>query len=82
MLYITSMHLVNEHGDVFFTLQNAGGFISCPQGYGFHREHVYVFFIYAPKNGPSRNPDNRDGEQLGLIPIYRDHANAFIIGHE
>ena len=33
-------------------------------------------FIYALKRGASQNPDNRDGEQLGLIPIYRDSAQA------
>ena len=32
------------------------------------------FFIYGLKHGASQNPDNRDVEQLGLIPIYRDSA--------
>jgi len=32
------------------------------------------FFIYAFKHRPSQDPDNRDVEQLGLIPIYRDSA--------
>jgi len=34
------------------------------------REHGYVFFYLCPKHGASQDPD------------YRDHANAFIIGHE
>jgi len=32
------------------------------------------FFIYALKHGASQDPDNRDVEQLDLIPIYRDSA--------
>jgi len=32
------------------------------------------FFIYALEHGASQDPDNRDVEQLGLIPIYRDSA--------
>jgi len=40
------------------------------------------FFIYAVKHEASQDSDNRDVEQLGLIPIYRDQADAFIIGHE
>jgi len=27
------------------------------------------FFIYALKHGAPQNPDNRDGEQLGLIRL-------------
>jgi len=27
------------------------------------------FFIYALKHGASQDPDNRDGEQLGLIRL-------------
>ena len=30
---------------------------------------MYVFFIYAFKHGASQDPDNRDGEQLGLIRL-------------
>jgi len=32
------------------------------------------FFIDAFKHGASHDPDNRDVEQLGLIPIYLDSA--------
>jgi hypothetical protein len=32
------------------------------------------FFIYALKHGTSQDLDNLDGEQLVLIPIYRDSA--------
>jgi len=32
------------------------------------------FFIYALKHGASQDPYNRDVEQLGLIPIYRECA--------
>jgi len=32
------------------------------------------FFIYALKHWASQDPDNRDVEQLGPIPIYRDSA--------
>jgi len=48
----------------------------------FIRSTCMSFFIYALKHGASQDPDNRNVEQLGLIPIYRDHACAFIIGHE
>jgi len=44
-------------------------FTSCPQGYGFQKEHVYVFFSQALKHGASQDPDNRDVEQLGLIRL-------------
>jgi hypothetical protein len=33
------------------------------------------FFIYAFKLRASQEPNNRDVEQLGLIPIYRDSAH-------
>ena len=49
---------------------------------GLMRSTGMSFFIYALKHGASQDPDNRDVEQLGLIPIYRDHADAFIKGHE
>ena len=36
---------------------------------GFIRSTCMSFFIYALKHGDSQDPDNRDGEQLGLIRL-------------
>jgi len=51
------------------------------------------FILYSPKQVASQDPDNRDVEHLALPrfigtllsrahPDYRDHADAYIIGHE